>query len=260
MQNRPPAYPLLSFDRGLTLLLMLLERRSLRVYEAAEHLGVARSTAHRLLAMLEYRGFAMLDPRTHVYRLGPVLFEVGIPGIHELDLRWQVGKHLRELADEVGETTNLITVEGIEARFLDGAEGPEVLRVSAQSGASRHAHCVAGGRALLAELTDEQIRSMYPDGLPTVTSTTISDLDDLTEELGRTRRRGYAVSIGEASPNVTAVAVCLRDNTQRAAAALAIAAPSSRLTVNKIPRMVAALGARAAQIQPLRLGSGPEQG
>jgi len=45
----------------LRLLLLLSERRRVRVSDAAEYLGVARSTRHRLLSALHYRDLAVQD-------------------------------------------------------------------------------------------------------------------------------------------------------------------------------------------------------
>src|SRR3989442_11648104 len=60
MKNKP-RYPLQSVDHALQLLQILRDNGSLRVSEAAQELGTARSTAHRLLAMLVYRDFAVQD-------------------------------------------------------------------------------------------------------------------------------------------------------------------------------------------------------
>ena len=57
MQNEP-AYRLASVDHALQLALALRQDGPLRTVDAARRLGVAPSTAHRLLAMLVYRGFA----------------------------------------------------------------------------------------------------------------------------------------------------------------------------------------------------------
>lgn len=57
MQNRRPTYAIESVDHALQLLLVLQHHGRLRGAEAAAELGVARSTAHRLLGMLRYRGF-----------------------------------------------------------------------------------------------------------------------------------------------------------------------------------------------------------
>jgi IclR family acetate operon transcriptional repressor len=57
VKNKPP-YAIESVDHALVLAQLLQQEGSLRVTDAAERLGVSRSTAHRLLAMLVYRDFA----------------------------------------------------------------------------------------------------------------------------------------------------------------------------------------------------------
>src|ERR1700684_2611213 len=57
MENHAPPYPVQSVDHVLQLLLMLKRDGVLRVSDAAAELGVAKSTAHRLISMLRFRGF-----------------------------------------------------------------------------------------------------------------------------------------------------------------------------------------------------------
>ncbi|MDP9260691.1 MAG: helix-turn-helix domain-containing protein, partial [Actinomycetota bacterium] len=92
MQNerqtaRRPVYPIASVGNALTLLTLLGERERVRVADAAAELGTARSTAHRLLAMLEYHGFAQQDPATRAYVSGPALIEAGLGALGNLDIR-----------------------------------------------------------------------------------------------------------------------------------------------------------------------------
>lgn len=68
-----PQYPIESVDKALKLLLLLGEQPSIRLSEATRYLGVASSTAHRLLAMLAYRGFVRQDPVSKAYLPGPAL-------------------------------------------------------------------------------------------------------------------------------------------------------------------------------------------
>lgn len=68
----PPPYAITSVDHALRAATMLQLEGALTVTEVAERLGVARSTAHRLLAMLVYRDFAVRDEQ-RVYHAGPVL-------------------------------------------------------------------------------------------------------------------------------------------------------------------------------------------
>ena len=71
MKNKP-SYALDSVDNALLLVQMLRDQGRLRVRQAAEDLGIAPSTAHRLLAMLVYRDFARQDEH-RCYVPGPGL-------------------------------------------------------------------------------------------------------------------------------------------------------------------------------------------
>ncbi|MBN9179024.1 MAG: helix-turn-helix domain-containing protein, partial [Microbacterium sp.] len=62
-----PQYPIESVDNALRLLILLGERTEVRLTDVSAELGVASSTAHRILAMLIWRGFARQDPRTKTY-------------------------------------------------------------------------------------------------------------------------------------------------------------------------------------------------
>ena len=80
-----PQYPIESVDNALKVLLLLDERPELRLTEVSEHLGVASSTAHRLLAMLQYRGFVHQDRATKAYRPGPALTRIAFSVLERLD-------------------------------------------------------------------------------------------------------------------------------------------------------------------------------
>jgi IclR family transcriptional regulator, acetate operon repressor len=68
----PPAYLVDAADKALQLVLLLQGTEAVSVSEAAAHLGVARSTAHRLLTTLRHRGFAVQSDDRR-YRAGPAL-------------------------------------------------------------------------------------------------------------------------------------------------------------------------------------------
>jgi DNA-binding IclR family transcriptional regulator len=70
--KEPPAYAIASVDHALRLAVLLQLEGPVTVSAAAERLGVARSTAHRLLTMLVYRDFAVQDEDRR-YRAGPVI-------------------------------------------------------------------------------------------------------------------------------------------------------------------------------------------
>ena len=226
MQNKP-AYPVSAADTVLRVLLMLSETGELRVSDAAARLGVARSTAHRMLAMLVLHGFAEKDGR-RIYRPGPTLRQVaGSPGLPP-DLVTAAQPTLRRLASSLRETAHLMVLEGNGVRFVDGVEGPQTLRVGPRTGMLLPAHATSGGKTLLAELPDDQLTALYPWGLPRGENAALTDLPALRRELAAIRRRGYATNTEESERGVSAVGAIIRDRSGRAVAAIAVAAPSSR--------------------------------
>lgn len=237
MRNSP-TYPLASVDNALRLALELRNRPSLRVADAADLLGVARSTAHRLLSMLAYRGFASQDPATRAYTAGPVLTDAGLYVARSLDVRRAARRYLEWVRDTLGETVHVVVLEGSQARFVDGVEGSHALRVGTRIGMLLPAHATSGGKALLAEMSDDDVTTLFGGSLPAVTQQTIGDLDTLRRELERVRRRGYAINVEESEIGIAAVGMCIRGPAGEPVAALAVAAPSARLTRRRIPELV----------------------
>jgi IclR family transcriptional regulator, acetate operon repressor len=78
MKNRP-AYAIESVDNALRILQLLRDSGQVRVSDVAAEIGTARSTAHRLLAMLVYRDFAV-QAEDRSYRPGPALSPPPLPG------------------------------------------------------------------------------------------------------------------------------------------------------------------------------------
>lgn len=223
-----PAYPVKSVDNALRLLVLLGERQQLTLGEAAEHLGVAKSTAHRLLAELLYRGFAAQDGH-RVYRRGPRLAATAPPDTSR-SLTTVARPYLHELRRRVNETVHVMVLEGNSVRFIDGVEDEHALRVGLRTGVLLPAHCTSGGKALLAELPPAVLHSFYPRNLPSAPGDAIRDLPSLKRHLASVRRRGYATNVNESKRGMSAVGVCVRTSAGEAIAACAFSVPSARCT------------------------------
>lgn len=237
-----------SVDHALRLLAELQDHPSLGVKEAAELLGVAPSTAHRLLATLQANGFVVQDPATRRYGPGPALLAVALASLRRVDVRRVARPHLAALSAETRETANLAVAEGTTVRVIDSIEGPEVVRVSARTGEVIPAHLSAGGKALLAELGTEELERVLPaERLPGPTGPIARQA--LVEELAEVRQRGYATSIDESTPGVASVGVGVRDVGGRLLAALSVSLPTERLDADRLDAIVAAARHRAARIE-----------
>ncbi len=240
----PPTGPrepdgLSSVSNALQVLLLFGERRSLRVQEASELLGLSRSTAHRLLAVLQTHGFAVQERSRGPYRVGPALVKVGLAALGGVDLRRAAEPVLRALRQEVRETVSLVVLDGVSIRFLESIEGPEDVRVSSRLGQSRPAPSTAGGKVLLAALDPDELERRFPK----------RSSPRLERQLEEVRALGYATNFEESTSGLHAVAVAVRDPGGRTAGAVAISAPASRLPEERVAALVAAARRSAAEIE-----------
>ncbi|MGH3319164.1 MAG: IclR family transcriptional regulator [Streptosporangiaceae bacterium] len=247
---RPPSYPIASVDNALRLLLMFRDRHSVRLSEASAYLGVAHSTAHRLLAMLAYHGFVRRESRTRAYVAGPALLEVGLAVVRGMDIRGYARPHLEAVAAAFNETVHLATLEGDKVRYLDAVESTKALRVAARTGLVLPAHCSALGKSLLAELPAEHFRELYPGNGPLTAETdrSITSVSALQRELRQVRRRGYATNNEESEDGVASVAAAVRGPSGAVIAALSVAAPTRRMTARRRGEMARLLREVAGEL------------
>ncbi|SDC01413.1 DNA-binding transcriptional regulator, IclR family [Raineyella antarctica] len=245
-------YRIEAVDRALVLLSMLSERSQLSVTEAARELGVAPSTAHRLLATLAGRGYVRQGGH-RLYHPGPALFVAG--GLERSVSRVTARLHpvLEQLHVEVGETIHLQMLAGADAQFVDGVEGDQGLRVGLRGGIRMPAYCTSGGKAMLAALPDPVIEAVHSRGLRPWPSARITSLDELWAELAEVRECGYALNRDESERGVVAIGVAIAVEAGDPVASVAVAIPSPRFEDSSIPYLVASLGeARDAAIAILR--------
>lgn len=201
--------------------------------DAARHLGVARSTAHRLLAMLEYHEFVVQDPISRLYVAGPTLVDVGLSVSGGMDT--YARPIMKELSRTVGETVNLLVLRGRDVVFVDCVESDRALRIGSRTGVVLPAHCTSGGKAILSHLSAENIRQLYPtESLEQATPDSIATRSQLEAELEAVRRRGYGTNLGESESDLVAVGAAILDRSGRVRGAIAIAAPRARLNDQKL--------------------------
>lgn len=243
-----PQYPIESVDNALKILLLLGERSELRLTDVAEYLQVATSTAHRLLAMLQYRGFMRQDPRTRAYLPGTALTGVAFSILQRFDIRGVLHPFIESLNRDLAETVHLAVLDGTTVRFIDAIESPRATRVASRLGEQMPANCTSSGKAMLSELTVEDLEQLYPaEELPALTPNSIRTRSGLEKELETVRRLGYAASNQESEDGVCSVAVALPSHQAPMRLALNVAVPVHRMNDELRERIVRALKAVAAE-------------
>lgn len=228
MQKRP-AYSIEAVDNALQLLQLLRDGGALRLKDAAEELGVAPSTAHRLLAMLVYRGFAVQD-ETRRYVPGPAM-GVGPAGLAWTRLlRTLAQAHMELLSARINETVNLMVRVGTKVRFLATVEGNNVLRVGDRQGTVMPANKTSGGKAMLAELEPHLIEQLFRSNNAEIGGDTIPDAEypAFLRELHTIGGNGFAANFEGTEEGVSALGMALHNRHGQVVGALSVATPSTR--------------------------------
>jgi DNA-binding IclR family transcriptional regulator len=242
MKN-PPAYGVTSVDHALRLAVILQVEGPLTVSAAASRLGVARSTAHRLLSTLVYRDFAVQD-EDRSYRAGPVL-EVAATAHSDIGaIRAAALGPMRTLVDAVDETVNLSIRTGRTIRFIASVESTQTLRVGSRDGMVLPAHQSTGGLVMLAALTDAQLVALYDAAPPDERV----DLTKLRRELKAVRRSGIAINRERTERGLIALGHAITNASGETVAAVSVSMPTARYSPAVVEHVAPALTKAAHDI------------
>lgn len=240
-----PSYPIRSVDNTLQILLELQGHSAVRVSDIAERLGVSRSTAHRMLAALVYRGFAVRHPETRRYHAGPVLWELGMAAANTADLGEAAEPHLEALSEDTGHAAHLMVLEGSDSRFVAGHGSPEI---GPRVGVILPAHASSGGKLLLAHLRASNLKALFQHPPQQLTKRTITSLSRFNAELARIRSRGFATNLGESEEGIFALAVGVWGPPAQPVAAMAVATPLSQASKAEAGDILTSLRRAAADL------------
>lgn len=219
--------------RVVGLLKTLAEHRDpgLKFVEVARLCGLEPPTAHRMLKALAAEEMVLRDPRTRRYRLGALVFELGMAAAPQFNLVEVCAPALRRLADETGDTSFLFIRRGHDAVCISRVQGHYPIQTPFVTVGSRQPLGVnAGGLALLVALPPQDVGALLAATAPRLGAYGQLDAEDLRQAVAQCRARGYAAIGEKAVPGVTAIGLAVRNNLGAPVAALTVAATSNRMT------------------------------
>lgn len=225
--------PVQSVDRAVAILEALrAEGDYLGVTQLSNELGLHKSTVHRLLVSLKRGGLVERDPRTRKYRLGVRLVELGNAVLNSRGLPQVALPYLHYLADTVKEITYLAIRHGDGVLNVLQVPAPHMVQSVHWLG-SGSLHATSSGKVFLAYMPEAEMESYLSEPLESRTATTVTDVDQLRDELKLVRERGYATSWEEEDEGVNAIAVPVRMGQDEVVAAIGVVGPSYRFTTAK---------------------------
>lgn len=191
--------------------------------------GLHKSVVTRLLATLAQDGLLVQDPTTRHYGIGPKLFALGSLWEPAAAFGPIAQPILDVLARRCGHSCGIMVQAGKEAVVVATAEAAPsfAVRVHVPLGTRRSVHLGASGKALLAGLSDDQVRLLVgPGPIDQRTSFAAATLDELLEDLAEIRERGYAINRQEVTMGSAGVAAPVLDSAGRTIASLFITFPN----------------------------------
>ena len=159
-RERRSPYQIQVLDRALALLEALSQHGpDLNLPQISDLLGLHKSTAHRLIMVLERHRLIERNSTTGKYRLGLKLFELGTAAVSQLDLRERARPFLEQAVAATGETVHLCIYDNGEVVYLDKVEPARSVRLASSVGRRNTAHCTAVGKAIMAFLPQAQMEA-----------------------------------------------------------------------------------------------------
>ena len=233
--NKSP-YHVQVLDRALAALEVLQARpHECSLVELCTALKLHKSTVHRLMMVLEQHRLVDKNPETGRYRLGLKLFEFGSKAIGALDLKRHSKPHLNKLLQEINETVHFCILDDGQVFYVEKVEPERSVRMACTVGSRAPAYCTAVGKAMLAELSDAEVKVIVRRwGLQRVTKNTITTAADLKAELSAVRNRGYAVDNEEKEEGLRCVGAAVRGHSGKLIAAISVSGPAFRVTKERI--------------------------
>jgi len=197
-----------------------------RAATLSRELGIPRSSAYQLIAVMQDEGFVVHFPEDRTYALSTSLAELAAGSASLTRLERMAKPLLATMARRTGlpVVAHASVLTGADVLYAATYRAPRAPKPVNQIGVRLPAHLTASGRALLARLSNEQLRAMYPDDSMVFRRADAgpSSFNELRLMLDDVQAKGWATSDAEIESNYTTIAAAALDRSERPAAAVAL--------------------------------------
>jgi len=226
-----------SIDRAVKVIELLSENpRGLKLTQISRKLDMNPSSAHHLLNTLLPYDYIAQDPDTKKYLLGFRFLEISRRIMANMDIRKVARKHLEALRKKTQEAVHLVVLRGNKVVYIDKFDNPGGLSLATYIGFATDPHAAAGGKVLLAGLSEKKVKEIYRNRvLKNYGKKTITNLPMLAEELEKVRIQGYAIDDEEYYEGVRCIAAPIRSGGQ-VVASISVTGSIFTITMDRIDR------------------------
>ncbi len=242
--------------RGISILEAFDEANpSLGITEIAKKTGLSKTTAFRLVQTLVAHRY-LLPSAEKKYRLGPHVLSLGLSVLHTMDLRNIAVPHLQALSHRCSETVNMAVQDGDELVYVERIKTRQIVTINLHIGSRLKLHNTAMGRVLLSQRSGAWLRdyiqrtSTRPEAKPFLGR----GRKQFLQMLELVRVKSYAINDEDLVIGLRSIATPIWNAQGEVAAAINIAVPSARVTVNELETSFAPMLIETARMISEELG------
>lgn len=223
----------------------------------ARALGLPRSSTYQLIRTMQDEGYVVHYPELRAYGLGSLVSDIGSSVLRSTRLQQLAQPLIDRLVAEapIPTVAQLAVLHGSDVSYIARADAPRAPTTVARIGVRLPAHLTATGRAMLAAVSSDQVRALYPhrDALTTRHGLGPRTLHELDEILHRTSERGHAIEHGEITVEYASVAAASLDRHAYPAVAIGLTYRAAVADDDAVAELASLVTAAAASLTA-RLG------
>lgn len=237
-----------SVDRAVSVMEILAQHGEAGVTEIADELNVHKSTAFRLLGVLENRGLVAQEQDRGKYYLGAGVLRLAGAAAARLDISQEGAPVCRDLAGEAGETANIAVLDDDAAVNIMQARGTSSVTAQNWLGRRTPLHATSSGKILLAHQPKSVRESVLSRKLARITEHTIVVAGELRAQLDAARESGYVLARDELEIGLHAVAAPVHAHDGDVIGAISVSGPAYRLEGEAFEELVKSTIAAAQEL------------
>jgi len=182
-----------------------------------------------------------VEKRREGYIVGIDLYAIGTAYLRHEGLQDAFRIAARAFVAKHSEVVQLAVLDGAEVLYLAREDAPRPIRLVSEPGLRLPAHACALGKALLANLPEQELLATLPTRLKAITHRTITDRAALLEELRVVRRTGVGMDLEEISAGLVCFASYVGETHLGKRIAISTSVPVDRLDDKRSKRIEAGI-------------------
>ena len=198
--------------------------------ELASQLQLERPTAHRILQRLVMERLIHQDPSSRCYRLGPLLYELGLAASLPHEWHGLASEEASRLAQETGDTVFAIVPSGLDTLCIDRQEGDYPVKALLMNPGRRRPMGVgAGSLSLLSAMPAEKSEQILQANAHRLQVAGEVPITQLMENVKTGSSEGYVVRVPTDAPEILSISVAVCNAYHTPLLALSISALKFRV-------------------------------